>query len=89
MELLMVDLDLLVRLLGLVSLVKGYVFLLLGLKVTDIVEDFDYLAYTAFVLCVGRNGVFVILFDIDIMGKHVLGSQYPIPCQPVSLHLVR
>jgi hypothetical protein len=57
--------------------------------VTDKVEDLDYLAYTAFILCVGCDGVSIVLLDFDIMGKHVLGSQYPVPCQPVSLHLGR
>ena len=52
---------------------------------TDEIEDLDYLAYTAFVLCFGRNGVCLVLLDIDTMGKHVLGSQYPVPCQPVSI----
>jgi hypothetical protein len=74
MELLMVDLDPLVRLLGLVNLVKGYVLFLMGLTVTDKLEDLDYLAYTAFILCVGCHGVSIVLLDIDIMGKHVLGS---------------
>jgi hypothetical protein len=70
----MADLDLLVRLPGSANLVKGYVSLLLGIWVTDKVEDLDYLAYTAFILCFSRDGVCVILSDLDIMGKHVLGS---------------
>ena len=40
----------------------------------DEIEDLDYLAYSAFILRFGRNGVCVILLDIDTMGKHVLGS---------------
>jgi len=32
------------------------------------------LAYTAFILCFSRDGVSIVLLDIDIMGKHVLGS---------------
>jgi len=42
--------------------------------VADSVEDIDYLAYTAFILRVGWNGICIILLDIDFMGKHVLGS---------------
>jgi hypothetical protein len=72
----MVDLDLLVRLLGLVSLVRGCVFSLLreSMGLVDEIEDLDYLAYTIVILCFGRNGILVVLLDIDIVGKHVLGS---------------
>jgi len=47
---------------------------LISLELADNVEDLDYLAYTAFILCFSRDGVSIVLLDIDIMGKHVLGS---------------
>jgi hypothetical protein len=38
------------------------------------IADLDDLAHSDLVLCVGGNGVPVILLDFDIVGQHVHGS---------------
>lgn len=51
--------------------------------VADGVEDLDYLAYSIVFLCAGWDVICVVLLDVDIMGKHVFGSKYPVPRQSV------